>query len=158
MLVFQRQEHFGALASEGAQLIHDRLKHLRCPAPAGRSIGPLLPQATSGKVSRCALGPECGIEVKQCAESNALVVVEVMSWQVVIKISAQQIGVRTVAERGKGDAVGRAGIGPLAGKQKVTDAAAELSPASYKAACTNSLVNTSRSGPINRSELPPNRR
>jgi hypothetical protein len=89
---------------------------------------------------------------------HALVVVEVMSWQVVIKISAQQIGVRTVAERGKGDAVGRAGIGPLAGEQKVTDPAAELSPASYKAACTNSLVNTSRSGPINRSELPPNRR
>lgn len=112
-------------------MVHDVLILLRIPLPARRSVSPLPPQATFGKVAGCVLGPEGGIEVKQCAKGKALVVVEVRPQQVVIKVAAQQIGVRTCAERGEGDAVGPSGIGPFAGQQEFADAAAELGPASY---------------------------
>jgi hypothetical protein len=101
--------------------VHDLPILLRILVAGRRSVGPLLPQSTCGKVSGCTLGPEGGIEVKQCVKSKALVVVEVRPQQIVIKVPTQQIGVRAGTERGEGDAVRRAGIGPFAGQQKFAD-------------------------------------
>ncbi|GGU50254.1 hypothetical protein GCM10010274_43690 [Streptomyces lavendofoliae] len=58
----------------------------------------MLPQATRGKVWGCSLGPKDGIKVKQCAESDDLVVDAVGLRQAAIKVSADQIGVRAGAE------------------------------------------------------------
>lgn len=123
-------EEFSARAGEGTELVHDLPVLLRIPHHVRRSIGPLLPQTTGGKVSGCSLGPKDGIEVKQCAESKGLVVDEVGLRQVAIKVSADQIGVRAGAESGKSDAVGPA-VGAFAGQQELADATAELGPASY---------------------------
>jgi hypothetical protein len=127
---FHSGKEFSALAGEGTELVHDMPVLLRIPHYVRRGIGPLLPQATGGKVWGCSLGPKDPIEVKQCAESKGPVVAQLGLRQVAIKVSADQIGVRAGAEGGKSDAVGPA-VGASAGQQEFADAAAELGPAGY---------------------------
>jgi hypothetical protein len=73
---FHSGKEFSALAGEGTELVPDLPLLLRVPHRVRRGIGPLLPQATGGKVRGRSLGPKDGIEMKQCAESKGLVVDE----------------------------------------------------------------------------------
>lgn len=180
---FRSGIEFSAFAGEGTELVHHMPVLVRISHQVRRGIGPPLPQATGGKVWGCPLGPKDGVEVKQRTEGKGLVVVGAGLRQVAIEASADQIGVRAGAEGGKSDAVGPA-VGASAGQQEFADAAAELGPPATAtsqeavlrsrqppskrmlssagvispAAWTSSLTNRSRSGPLNRSELPPSRR
>src|SRR5690606_5441250 len=77
------------------------------------------------------LGAENLIEVQKCPDDDCLVVVEVRTRQVVIKVCAEQFGIRCSTELRKGDAVCRARVRPFAGQQEPSYELAKLGPVGH---------------------------
>lgn len=180
----RRGEGLSGLGDESAESLYALSAVVRVEGRRDPGFEPPVPRASRGNEPRCGVGAENLIEVQECPEDGWLVVVEVGTRQVVIKVGAEQFGIRCSAERREGDAVRRTRVRPpLASRSRpmrsrnsvlwatATSQAAVLrsrQPPSKRmpssagviscAACARSRRNMERSAAFIRWRLPPNRR
>src|SRR3954447_15313703 len=127
----QRGEGLSGLVDESAELLYALPAVVWVEGCRDPGFEPPVPGASRCNEPRCGVGAKHPVEVQERPEDGWLVVVEVGTRQVVIKVGAEQFGIRCSAELRKGDAVRPARVRSPAGEQEPTDEVAELGPVGH---------------------------